>query len=300
MEATFNRGLSVEFVKALNDEYAKNGWWRAMVDDTDLFVAIRSDRVNVYYRGCSLADVWMESGQVVGQTHYKYLLRPRVEPAYVRFDEGKYDHRDGIDLFVESPKEVKELKAAATPYAGEEKTGVHGIIGANHNILDVEIAFGLRGKEQSNPSAPRVDFAAVRESNGGGEVVFYEAKRFANRGALRAGGSNQADVVAQIEEYSRLLRDNRSKVVEGYARVCSNLLGLHGMQRRSKRHKWLERIANKPMSIDENVRLVVFGFDNDQKGGAAWAQHIEPLRALWPDRVLLKGETKDFRRGISA
>lgn len=300
MEATFNRGLSPEFVEALNDEYAKNGWWRAMVDDTDLFVAIRSDRVNVYYRGCSLADVWMESGQVVGRTHYKYLLRPSVEPAYVRFDEGKYDHRDGKDLFVESPKEVKELKAAATPYAGEEKTGVHGIIAANHNILDVEIAFGLRGTEASSPSAPRVDFAAVRESNGGGEVVFYEAKRFANRSALRAEGSKQPDVVAQIEGYSQLLRDNRTGVVKSYACVCSNLLGLRGMRERHKeRQKMLERIADKQLSIDEEVRLVVFGFDNDQKGGAGWKHCERLIDLLGKDRVLFKGETKDFRRGIS-
>ena len=301
MEATFNRGLSPEFVEALNDEYAKNGWWRAMVDDTDLFVAIRDDRVNVYYRGCSLADVWMESGQVVGQTHYKYLLRPWVEPAYIRFDEGKYDQRDDVDLFVESPKEVRELKAAARPHAGEEKTGVHGIVGANSNILDVEIAFRRRGTEESNPSSPRVDFAAVRESNGGGEVVFFEAKRFANRSALRAEGSKQPDVIAQIEGYSRLLHENRKKVVKSYACVCSNLLDLHGMRERDvERHRLLERIANKPMSIDENVRLVVFGFDNDQKGGAAWERHIRPLCVLLgEDRVLLKGETKDFRRGIS-
>jgi len=66
--ATFDRGLDDEFAECLNTEYARGGWWRAFVDDRKLFVAIRDNRLNVYYRGCSLAEIWCEKGAVVGRT----------------------------------------------------------------------------------------------------------------------------------------------------------------------------------------------------------------------------------------
>ena len=159
--ATFNRGLSDEFVEALNREYAKAGWWRTLVDDPELFVAIRDKRVNVYWRGCSLAEVRLEADEVVGRTHYKYLLRPSMSTPYVEFADGAYRVPNRTrTLFVESPGEVRALRRAAEPYAGEEKTGVHRIILSNPNILDVEIAFGLPATEKTDASAPRVDFAA--------------------------------------------------------------------------------------------------------------------------------------------
>ena len=37
----FNRGISGDFVQALNAEYEKGGWWRNLVDDAETFVAIR-------------------------------------------------------------------------------------------------------------------------------------------------------------------------------------------------------------------------------------------------------------------
>ena len=303
MEATFNRGLDDDFVKALNFEYDKGGWWRTLMDDKDLFVAIRDNRVNVYYCGCRLAEVWMESGAVVGQTHYKYLLRPSINSPYVRFEEEAYLERgDAPALFVESPAEVEALKGAARPFAGEEKTGVQQIIKANPNVLDVEIAFGLRGTSETGPSAPRVDFAALQIPDGGGQVVFYEAKRFADHGALRAKDERSLpNVVKQIDCYSKLLRDNREKVVESYLRVCSNLLSLRGMEERHReRHGMLERISRKPLSIDPEPKLVVFGFDADQRDGYAWKPHRKRLvELLGKERVLLKGNSKGFRRGIS-
>ena len=102
--ATFSRGLDDEFVEALNREYAKDGWWRTLVDDPELFVAVRDNRVNVYCRGCSLAEVRLEAGEVVGRTHYKYLLRPSINTPYVEFADGAYRLPNKTrGLFVESP-----------------------------------------------------------------------------------------------------------------------------------------------------------------------------------------------------
>ena len=303
MEATFDRRLDKEFVDALNREYGKGGWWRRLVDDKDLFVAIRDNKVNVYYHGCSLAEVRMESGAVVGRTHYKYLLRPSlgVDP-YVRFEDGRYVWRDDPrELFVESPEDVESLKGAAKAYAGGEKAGVHQIINSNPNVLDVEIGFGLRGNPESDPSAPRVDFATLWITNAGGRVVFYEAKRFANRKELRADQGRTPSVVGQIRKYEQLLEANRAKIAERYECVCRNLTALHGMrERHPDRHEMLLSIAGKPLEIDPQPRLVVFGFDKDQKNGKAWEVHRNKLiEMLGKKMVLLRGNSDGFRTGIS-
>ena len=299
--ATFDRGLDDDFVEALNREYAKDGWWRRFVDDPELFVAIRDNRVNVYCRGCSLAELRLDAGEVVGRTHYKYLLRPSLNTPYVEFAEGAYRLPDKTqELLVESPDAVRALKKAARPYAGEEKTGVHRILRSNSNILDVEIAFGLPRTQETDPAAPRVDFAALRVVQGSGMVVFYEAKRFADHKALRAKKWSIPKVVTQIDRYSTLLRDNAEKIAESYGRVCCNLLSLHGMSaRHAERHALLEYVSRKPLLIDTEPRLVVFGFDADQRNGAAWTPHRDRLlELLGKKRVLLKGKSKSFRRGI--
>ena len=293
--ATFDRGLDDEFVECLNTEYARGGWWRAFVDDRKLFVAIRDNRLNVYYRGCSLAEIWCEKGAVVGHTHYKYLLRPSVGDPYVGFAGGAYRFpEDAASLFVESPKEVEEIKRAANAYAEDEKAGVQRIIDANPNILDVEIGFGIPRTAETRPSAPRVDFATLQVSDGGATVVFFEAKRFAN-GELRAKKGQTPNVIEQIDKYSALLEENRPRIVDRYGRVCRNLRRLSGVAKRHReRHALLESIAEKPLSIDTKPRLVVFGFDADQQDGEVWEGHRQRLiEMLGRQRVLLKGKAQD-------
>ena len=73
--STFNRGLDDAFVTAFNGEYDKGGWLRGLVDDSEIFLAIRENYVNFYYRGGSLLKLECLDGAMVGQIHYKYLLR---------------------------------------------------------------------------------------------------------------------------------------------------------------------------------------------------------------------------------
>ena len=99
-----------------------------------------------------------------------------------------------------------------------------------------------------------------------------------------------------------LLKQNRKMVAESYGRICRNFVCLRGMsERHPKRHAMLERIKDKRLSINENPRLVVFGFDDAQKKGKDWKPHRQKLdQTLGRERVLLKGKSKKFRRGISS
>ena len=296
----FNRGLDDEFVDALNREYDKeDGWWRAFVCDKDVFLSIRENYVNAYYRGCSLLRLSWEAGAFVGEVHYKYLLRPSASNEYVKVVDGRANLDNAKSRFLDDIGEIDSLKKAATPYAGDEKTGVHNILSANNNILDVEIAFG---KDESDTGAPRLDFAAIRKSGKEAKVVFFEAKHFNNYNALRKSGDAKPEVVKQIETYRSKLHANRDAIIESYCRVCSNLRTLHGVAKRHReRHAMLESVASgaAELTIDEEPVLIVFGFDGDQKDGKHWKPHREKLQRMREGRVHLRGNSAGFRSGIS-
>ncbi len=294
----FNRGISAEFVEALNEEYKKCGWWRNLVDDQETFVAIREGYLNVYYRGCSLLELSYTDRRLVGKVNYKYLVQPNLKDEEVTVINGK----PGLDthrklIFIEdlvNVENVKALKNAAEPYAGEEKTGVHDIIHNRHNrakVLDVEITFGGGGRR-------RIDLAALCPSRGGIEVRFYEAKHFSNHGALRVKAAHRdPEVIKQVDVYSDLLERYRAQIEESYRKVCCNLSKLDGIGARDLgRHKLLKGIANDPtqLRINPKCRLLVFGFDEDQRDGPNWEPHRDKLYKRLPDRVLMAGDAKDI------
>ena len=297
--SNFERGLDGAFVTALNEEYEKGGWWQRFVNDEDIFIAIRKNRVNAYYRGCSLLKLDWKAGAIVGEVHYKYLLRPSLAKPYLKVKDGEVHLPDDPkQLFQHSIDDIGDLKRAAQPYAGEEKTGVHDILRSNHNILDVEIAFGA---DESDPSVSRLDFAAITEAGDGTNIVFYEVKHFDNK-ELRASDKAKPKVVQQIETYSGRLTKNHDQVRASYRLVCCNLRSLHGMRDRNpQRHAMIEAIADgsRELLLDNDPVLIVFGFDADQRVGKNWEPHRETLEAKLGRRVFFKGDSKQFVRGIS-
>lgn len=301
--STFNRGLDNAFVAAFNGEYDKGGWLRGLVDDSEIFLAIRENYVNFYYRGCSLLKLECLDGAMVGQIHYKYLLRSASYNPYIKVLDGQPDFRGGEkNLFLHGFDEIGALKKAAKPYTEAEKDGVHDILRANPNILDVEIAFGIGGTDEAGASAPRVDLAAIRTSDQYATIVLYEAKHFKNRQALRADVDKVPKVVEQIENYRRLLEANRDAVIDSYRLVCGNLLSLRGVaERHPIRHAILRDIASGSLrlDLDPRPRLAVFGYDEDQRKGKKWRPHREKLRKQLGERFLSKGSCKGFVLGNS-
>lgn len=200
------------------------------------------------------------------------------------------------------PAEVDALKTAARPYAGAEKAGVHDIVLSNWNVVDIEIAFATGSDDETESSAPRVDFAALQMRSRHIEIVFFEAEDFTNPELRRRGDANP-EVVDQIETYSRLLSDRHDEIVDSYRRVCGNLLRLRGIdERHAERHEMLEGIADgsTPLKVNVEPRLVVFGFDADQRDGENWRPHRNKLKDRLGNRVIFRGSSKGLTRGISA
>ena len=131
-------------------------------------------------------------------------------------------------------------------------------------------------------------------------LVFFEAKHFANK-ELRAEGTGEPAVVGQVRRYACMLRTNEDAIKHSYLRVCGNLTKLRNMaERYPKRHVMMRRaVETKDLFVDKKPRLIVFGFDEDQKTGR-WVPQLRKIQsALGKKRVLVHGSSKDFRKGIS-
>ena len=276
--AAFNRGLDGRFVEKLNEEYEKKeaGWWSQFVDDKELFLAIRHNAVHVYYRGCRLIEVVRRNGTIVANTHYKYLLRPDMEK-YVEVEDGKPRIGDAEAYFADGLS-ATDLKRSAEPHVRDEKKGVHDILLKNHHVFDIEVEIGGR----------QIDFAALlSRRSGDARIVFYEAKHFDNKKELRSR-DGKVKVIEQIGRYRELLNEHHESIGKSYRRVFKNLCALKGVCRHPELHDLLKE--TDPFIVEKEPRLVVFGFDDDQKYGSVWGEHKAKLECLLGEgRLILSG-----------
>ncbi len=282
-EWIFNRAISKEMVDAINCAYEKYEWIRQYLDDKELFLAIRDGYLNFYYKGNSILRLSLTNRGLVGKIHYKYLLHPKHKPEYISI--GQDDKLPRIDPVANGAVDL--LKKASEPYAGLEKDGVHKIIHANSNIIDVEIAFPKLGGKQN-----RIDFCALRETDGRFELCFYECKHFSNS-ELRA--KSQPKVIEQIQRYRKTIEDHRDEIKDAYQNVFESILAIDAPC--SANQKTIDRATG--FEVSDDVRLVVFGFDQPQKDG--FASHKANLIAhgLESQFILMKGNPENFTVGIS-
>ncbi len=205
------------------------------------------------------------------------------------------------------------MMAAAAALTGLEKAGLHPLIQASSNVVDVEIALTgeVAGGETEDPEAAeplraslhddetvlpgkkvaptrqdRIDVASLetRADPTKAWLVFHEAKHFSNP-ALRAAPGKRPPVLAQMERYKASLQQNEVALRESYPFVCRALLRLDAMRRRVRATDpaWSNRpqpalnsiiadvaAGTRGLVIEPVPRLIVFGFDADQRDGA-WA-----------------------------
>ena len=306
------RGLPDDLVDALRDAHQKDGWWTHIVNDPEVFVAPRKSCVCAYYRGNCLLRLEYHDNHIMGKVHYKYLLNPDFKPTYWNVEDGQVRRIDSAVLFIPNFSDLDLIKRASKPYVGEEKDGVSEIIAANPNIIDVEVAFGDSGDstDEDDETAPwvngintrrkpRIDFVAVQDGGIAPKLVFFEAKHFRNL-ELRAKDKAKPSVVKQIEDYADVLEKHKEGVVEAYRRHCADMLKSNCVPKNDEvRRCFLGQVAESPtVEVDLKPRLVVFGFDADQKPGPKWNEHKEKLDEFLPGRVFTKGDAKDFVKGV--
>jgi hypothetical protein len=306
---SFKRGISnQDFITALKEEYNTGGWWQGIVDDKELFIAIRNEYINVYYKGNSLLKLSFVNGELLAETHYKYLIRPNVKPFLIKTSANMAFIPNGTkgvldNYLIHNLSEIKSIKTASASYSGTEKEGIQKIILSNDNIVDLEIALTQEAEEdEMNPeqgrksSAKRIDFAALQKKDSYYELIFFEAKDFSNKD-LRAKGSAVPEVIQQINNYEKLLNQYQEDIINSYKLVCSNLCEI--LPKNLHKKLIVDIAEGASMKVNIEPRLVVFGFDEDQKEGSIWSPHKHKLVKSLGEKFLAKGDPTDFRNGIA-
>jgi hypothetical protein len=301
----FKRGLSKELTEALGKLASETGenWWKEVLDSKQLLLAIRGGYLNAYAQGQSVfkigpgLDIGCKPAVLV---HYKYLLEPSRPPGkeYIRFDGESFqvDPHEVICTDFKPGRTLPRLIAAASRYASDEKNGVHVIARKNPTVVDLEIAFTQTG-EAGEDERDRIDLAALHpHGDDKAKVVFYEAKR-ADDPRLHAGPNGEPEVVKQMKGYDKFLCAPANHLAQAYKDVCATLVRLCSRSSRSP-DKIIEEVGGDPptrtLSVDPVVRLLVFGFDEDQKKGNIFMGHIEALKDRLAGRLVAKGNAGSF------
>ncbi len=295
--AEFKRGIRKKgMIEALADLATRPGWWRDVLQDKSLVIGVRDDYLNVYWRGQSIFKVEMKHDRIIATTHPKYLLDPDLSGQVALDTETGAFALDGLDALTRTyvPGEtLPKLKRAAGLFAGDEKAGVQAIVNANPNVVDVEIAFPA---EPGSRSAPRIDIATFNETEAGVTLVFWEAKVLGNP-ELRTSG--EKNVVKQIGTYRARLVQDPGQVIETYQTIAANLAAIAGMSGGARTlADAVRKVAEgAPLALSSppDVRLIVYGFDKDQRDGA-WkkllADNAEQLKDI---EILARGNPGDIR-----
>ncbi|KAA6318846.1 hypothetical protein EZS27_031193 [termite gut metagenome] len=274
----FKRGIENQaFIDALKELFNdKNSFWYKIVNDNDLFIAIRDEYINVYYKGNSICKLSFNNGKLVNETHYKYLLNPNLSDIYVKAIDGTFEHQNSEMKFIPSLSDIDLIKTASNPYSGEEKSGVHLMLKKWDDVIDTEIAFD---------DSSRIDLLKIeKKGNSELKLVFYEAKHFSNP-EIRAQGQDEPKVINQLKRYEGTLKLHESEILESYKIVCRNKKDLEIV----KNCNLIDGVLNNKLSIDFQPKLIIFGFDQDQKDGRVWKQHKDKLQTILGDRLELKG-----------
>lgn len=265
----------------------------------------------------------------------KYLVRQRQALARLAPDGGfGLDPVKAVWARYAGASTLAEMKRAAAGLAGLEKTGVHTPVQANPNVVDVESA--LTGASADAPAKPdgtepsaallapatdeatspmrrdRLDVASLEERGVASEawLVFHEAKLAANP-ALRS--TSTPAIVGQVTRYRATLEQEAERLAAGYPALCRDLIRLDTLRRTVRMARGLDVAALPPrdalvaevasgarrLRVDPEPRLVLFGFDADQRDGALRAV-TEDLAGVHGLRVYAVGRpgkgTAAFRR----
>ena len=289
----FDRGICDTFVTALNNEYENNGWWKRLIDDKSLFLGIRDNYVDVYLNGGRVLNLEYAKGEFVGKTHFKYLVnlsRSDTKSENVKFKNGTFDRINLSDPYRHVATDIAGIKKSLNRYQGEEKIGVHKIAMRNRNVIDTEIKFP--GEDR------RVDFAALQRIDGDIKLVFFEAKNYSNSQIRHP--ARHPEVLNQIEAYEGIIGARRKEIQDSYTEVARNIKRLKGWS--SRRSNIFAEAATNGLTVDPEVRLVIFNFRNPQKKeanrpGGDFSRFRE---VLGTHRVLTKGDPTGFETGIKS
>ncbi len=233
----FKLDIDAPIFEALAKE--KPAWWRTVCEDHDLYINIRKDnRINVYYKGASVMELYFPQKKFKAKIHSKYLDVDRcaikdyyqTEPEKIVADLNLI--KDNIKKLYNSQEENPE---------GRSEKEIQGELYIKGKYLDTEYEFVY-----SNPRLIiRIDFTTICSN---GMIEFVELKRISDGRLLHQEGSDKKPkVLQQVYDYNLFISEHKSEI-ENYYKKVQKIMKNIGIQ---------NSLADcKITGVSSNVRLL--------------------------------------------
>ena len=315
--------VSDAFLDNLSELARRDGsWWQDVLLRDDVFIAVRNNSLNVYHRGASIFRIDDNGrGKIRPWTHVKYLVKQQQLLAEL-MDDGRFKPNNIGWSHYESPNTLKDMIRSAADLSGVEKTELHPLVLGSSNVIDVEVSLlrpvdpesaddalplsdQFQTAQESTRKQDRLDVVTLEDRPDGIFVVFHEAKHFSNA-ALRAKA--EPSVIGQMRRYHKAIVHHEAALRKRYEAVCVALVRLHEMRIDARKavpdpkpladlNQMVRDVAagKMPIQVDPDPRLVVFGFDANQKDGR-WKNEKARLKEFLPGiKIKDVGNTKSAK-----
>jgi len=240
------------FENKIQNELLKNALWDKQIKDDckkqKVFFTIRDNRVDLYHKGGKLFG--FEKNEF--KTHIKYAAV---------IEKDKKDYISELDLSnpkyllaTDFGKDYKRIKENCANYSGVEASGVSRLYhkysylsNSNIVVLDIEVSFQ---SQSNNKKQDRIDILLYNKISK--TLQFVEAKHYSNK-EIRS--FSKADVIGQIKRYNKQITSNKKNIISEYGNYIEIINNI------------FDKKLPKPEIVCDEVTLLIFGFDNDQKNG---------------------------------
>lgn len=244
----FRKNLGSDTIERLKGDKLFIERLKPDIETGTVFPAIRSGRVDFYYKGGKLFSY--DKGF---STHKKYASVIISDKDYI----SEPDLQQNAKVITSFSEGYEQIKENCSLYSGVEAEGVSRIYhrypfvytGLDIVVLDIEISFKSKSEERSQD---RIDILLFNKTTQ--KIRFYEAKHYYNS-ELWAQEGTSPRVVSQIKRYEEQIEQEGTDILSqycNYVEISSNLFGIN---------------LPIPKDMDKKVTLLVFGYDIDQQKG---------------------------------
>lgn len=213
-----------------------------------IFPGIRNERIDFYHKGGKLFTFDKDGFK----THIKYASVYKSKDDYI--SEAKISSLERITSFVDGYARIKEN---CSLYSGVESSGVsciysnYSYIASTSGIVVLDIEVSLESLD-ADKNQDRIDILLFDKQKK--QLIFCEAKHYSNKEIWSQKGSSP-DVVGQVQRYIKQIGTKGDCVVREYCNYVNAVNKLFSLN------------LPCPDNINQQVVLMVFGFDRDQLSG---------------------------------
>jgi hypothetical protein len=245
---SFSRSISSDIIHTLSSEELYVNCLKKDCIDDKIFLALRKNSVAFYHRGGRIFLYDLKKFH----THIKYAsVIPKQGTDYITENQLSTGQYKLISNFEEKYTHIKEN---CMLYSRIEDLGVSHLYNkhsylSNSNVvvLDIEIAFSAQNHAQFQDRIDLLLFNKEKKS-----LQFVEAKHYSNRDLW---SQSSPLILDQIDRYTQQITSKKMEIIREYKQYIQVLNTMFSIDLPS------------PETIEEKVKLLIFGFDKDQRDG---------------------------------